>query len=156
MPLRSLPTSDSSTRPLKIMSLMSATTATVVPGLKLLALMTELPSLTGTASTVPSTVDSTWVEAAAPRTLPAAPSRTSRTRASAPFSSSDRQLVVRAQLVQLAQGSRRRSAPSFSARSSSRLARSTASVAERSPQLGLVEVDHVGDHLHLAHACRPS
>ena len=57
----SFPTSDSSTFPSKIMSPMSATVAIVVPSLKVLASMTELPSLTGTSSTVPAIVERTSV-----------------------------------------------------------------------------------------------
>ena len=45
MPSLILATSASSTRPSKIMSFMSAITATVVPGLKLLAWITEKPDL---------------------------------------------------------------------------------------------------------------
>ena len=131
MPSFSLPTSDSSTRPLKIMSAMSATAAMVVPGLKLLALMTELPSLTGTVSTMPSTVDSTWVDSAVPFPCPPPPRAPAAPGMRAALLLLDRQLVVRAQLVQLAQR-RRALAPSVSARSSSRLARSTSSLAERS------------------------
>ena len=59
MPSLTLPTSDSSTWPWKIMSLMSATTAMVVPGLKLLDSITENPTLTGTSMTMPSTVEVT-------------------------------------------------------------------------------------------------
>ncbi len=43
------------------MSDMSATEAMVVPSLKVLAWMTELPSLTGTSRIMPSMVERTWV-----------------------------------------------------------------------------------------------
>ncbi len=61
MPLRSLPTSVSSTLPWNCMLVMSATEAMVVPSLKVLAWMTELPSLTGTSRIMPSMVERTWV-----------------------------------------------------------------------------------------------
>ena len=68
-PGRILPTSDSSTLPLKISSLMSATVAIVVPSLKVLVSMTELPSSTGTSSTVPSMVARTSVFEVCPDAL---------------------------------------------------------------------------------------
>jgi hypothetical protein len=61
MPVLSLPTSDSSTTPLKIMSSMLATEAMVVPSLKVLVSITELPTSTGTSSTVPPIVERTRV-----------------------------------------------------------------------------------------------
>ncbi len=61
IPVSSLPTSDSSTTPLKIMSFMSATAAMVVPSLKVLVSMTELPTSTGTSSTMPAMVERTRV-----------------------------------------------------------------------------------------------
>src|SRR5690554_1593880 len=55
--LLNLPTSVSSTLPLKIISPISATMATVVPSLKLLLLITELPSSMGTSNTIPEMVE---------------------------------------------------------------------------------------------------
>ena len=61
MPSRSLPTSDSSTLPSKIISSMSAIVAMVVPSLKVLVSITESPSSTGTSSTMPEAVERTSV-----------------------------------------------------------------------------------------------
>ena len=61
MPVVSIPTSVSSTLPRKMRSDMSAITATVVPSLRVLAWITELPTCTGTSSTRPSTVARTMV-----------------------------------------------------------------------------------------------
>ena len=90
MPSFRPPTSDSSTRPWKIMSFMSAMAAMVVPSLKLFASMTLPPSLTGISSTIPSTVERTRFE-----TLPdflEAPSRTSCRLFSAASTSCSRSL----------------------------------------------------------------
>ena len=56
MPCFSLPTSDSSTSPSKIMSFMSASVASVVPDWKVLVSRMNAPSLNGRSSTVPSMV----------------------------------------------------------------------------------------------------
>ena len=56
MPCLSLPTSDSSTSPSKIMSLMSASVASEVPDWNVLDSRMNAPSLLGTSSTVPSMV----------------------------------------------------------------------------------------------------
>ena len=61
IPSWSLPTSVSSTFPRNIMSFMSATTAIVVPSLNVLDWMTELPTLTGMSSIMPSNVERIWV-----------------------------------------------------------------------------------------------
>mgnify|MGYP000293769289 CR=1 FL=1 len=61
IPSWSLPTSVSSTFPRNIMSFMSATTAIVVPSLNVLDWMTELPTLTGMSSIMPSIVERIWV-----------------------------------------------------------------------------------------------
>ena len=57
IPSRMRPTSVSSTFPRKIMLFMSATDAMVVPSLKLLDRMTELPTLIGTSRTIPVMVE---------------------------------------------------------------------------------------------------
>ncbi len=57
MPSWSLPTSVSSILPWNCILVMSATVATVVPSLKVLAWMTELPTLMGTSRTMPSMVE---------------------------------------------------------------------------------------------------
>ena len=57
IPVFIFPTSDSSTLPLKIISIISAITAMVVPALKLFVSMTDLPSLTGISRIIPSMVD---------------------------------------------------------------------------------------------------
>ncbi|KAF5068063.1 hypothetical protein DSECCO2_246760 [anaerobic digester metagenome] len=69
MPSCSLPTSDSSTLPLKIISPISATVAMVVPSLKVLLSITELPTSTGTVSTIPAMVERIMVLLADPAFL---------------------------------------------------------------------------------------
>ena len=56
IPSRILPTSVSSNLPLKIMSCMLAMVAMVVPSLKVLELITELPTLTGMSRIMPEMV----------------------------------------------------------------------------------------------------
>ena len=62
VPSRNVPTSVSSTFPLKIRSFMSATVATVVPSFRVLAWMTELPTLTGMSRIKPEMVERMSVE----------------------------------------------------------------------------------------------
>ena len=61
IPEVSFPTSVSSILPTNSISLKLATDATVVPSLKLLVWITELPSFTGISKIVPVTVDLTNV-----------------------------------------------------------------------------------------------
>ena len=75
MPSRSLPTSVSSILPTKSRSCISATVAIVVPSLKVLVRMTELPTLTGTSKTVPAIVAFTMVLVKPASAFCATPSR---------------------------------------------------------------------------------
>src|SRR5213075_1724448 len=75
MPSFTFPTSDSSTSPSKMRSFMSATAAMVVPSLKVFEGITDSPAFTGRSRIIPSTVDTTSVDATPERFE--APSRTS-------------------------------------------------------------------------------
>ena len=149
MPGRILPTSDSSTLPSKIMSSMSAIEAIVVPSLKLFASMTELPTSTGTSSTMPAMVARTSVvDAEATRAL--VPLRTMSRLSWAPLRAppSPARQAISARWKSAA-GDRAVGDQALVARVARARRRRAAIFALLSRDSAVGERDHVRDHPHL-------